>query len=241
MRGLSLRTIYKRIEATRGQIGTYHSRRAAAAIFASNLGIDVHRILRNYPEQIEELQKVGLSTPVIIESTRKIEKGSKPLTIEFDKKIVQTFGLPSNLEKQASMMSSIYPHFYAFENLLRHVIMSTLERKYGNNWWDMANISREIKDQVEKRRKEEGKNRWVGRRGAHSIFYTDFGDLGRIINTNYQDFKDIFPDLTWITSRINDIEESRNIIAHNNPLPEKEITRIKIYWKDLSDQLIQII
>ena len=127
--------------------------------------------------------------------------------------------------------------FYVFENLLRYVIMSVLEKKYGKDWWTTVTISRDIRDEFERRKKAEGRDRWVGKRGSHEIFYTDLGDLGLIINSNYGDFKDIFPNLTWIKSRVDDLEKSRNVLAHNNLLPNNEMKRIKIYLKDLQNQL----
>lgn len=235
MKGLSKRTIYNRIAETRKQIGTWHSKRAAAAYLASTLGIDVYKLLREHPEQLEELRKIG-ALPSIAQ-TRIIKEVRERPSITVDEKVIETFLLPSNLADQARKMSSIYPYFYVFENLLRHVIMSTLKKKYGENWWNIANISKEIRDQVKIRKKSEGKNRWVGKRGSHEIFYTDLGDLGLIINSNYDDFKDLFPNLTWIKSRVDDVEKSRNILAHNNPLPDNEMKRIRIYLKDLLNQL----
>lgn len=236
MKGLSQRTIYNRIAEVRKQIGTWHSRRAAAAYFASSsLDIDVYKLLRDYPEQLEELQIIGTPSGVIQTKVVKEIREAVPVTV--DEKIVETFLLPSNLTAHAKKMSNVYPFFYVFENLLRYVIMSTLKKKYGKNWWNVATISKDIRDEVERRKKAEGRDRWVGKRGSHKIFYTDLGDLGLIINSNYTDFKEIFPNLTWIKSRVDDLEKSRNILAHNNPLPSNEMKRIRIYLKDLQNQL----
>ena len=238
MKGLSKKTIYDRIAETRIQIGTWHSRRAAAAYYASTkLGIDVHRILREHPEQLEELQKIG--APSSVAPTKIIREIKDRPPIKVHEKIVETFLLPRNLAVQATKMANVYPYFYVFENLLRYAIISTLKKKYGKNWWNIANISRGIRDDVEKRKKAEGKDRWVGKRGSHGIFYTDLGDLGLIINSNYNDFGDLFPSLTWIKSRVDDIEKSRNILAHNNPLPLDEMKRIELYLKDLQKQLTE--
>ena len=236
MKGLSDRTIYNRITETRQQIGTWHSRRAAAAYFASSsLDIDVYRLLRDCPEQLEELNRIVTPSSVVQTKVVKEIRESVPITV--DEKIVDTFLLPSNLTAHAKKMSNVYPFFYVFENLLRYVIMSVLEKKYGKDWWTTVTISRDIRDEVERRKKAEGRDRWVGKRGSHEIFYTDLGDLGLSINSNYGDFKDIFPNLTWIKSRVDDLEKSRNVLAHNNLLPNNEMKRIKIYLKDLQNQL----
>lgn len=237
MKGVSKRTIYQKIAETRTQIGTWHSRRTAAAYFASTtLGIDVYRILRDNLEQLEELREIG--APSSITQTRVIKeiRESPPITV--DEKMIKTFLLPSNLAVQAKKMSSIYPYFYVFENLLRYVIISVLKKKHGKNWWNVSIINKDMRAQVEDRKKAEGKYRWVGKsRGSHEIFYTDLGDLGLIINSNYDDFKEFFPSLTWVKSRVDDVEKSRNILAHNNPLPNNEMKRIRIYLQDLLNQL----
>jgi len=237
MKELTERTIYNRIAETRSQLGTYYSKRVAAAYLASTMGVDVYKILREYPEQLEELQKIGVPPSITQMKVIKEVRENHPITV--DEKVVETFLLPSNLSVHAKKMSGIYPYFYVFENLLRHVIISTLEKNYGRDWWNIADISKEIKDEVKTRKKAEGKDRWVGKRGAHQIFYTDLGDLGRIINSNYNDFKDLFPSLIWIKSRVDDVEKSRNILAHNNLLPNNEMKRIRIYLQDLQNQLAE--
>jgi hypothetical protein len=69
-------------------------------------------------------------------------------------------------------------------------------------------------------------------RGANEIYYTDFGDLLLLIQGNWPDFEDLFPDQHWIANRLNDLEASRNIIAHSNQLDEREIDRVKMYLHD---------
>jgi len=221
----------------RTQIGTWHSRRATAAYFASGLGIDVHKILQNNPQQLEELQSIGTQVNVQpkIVGDKKGKKGKTKVVL--NDRLIDAYGLATNLVTQAEKMSRIYPYFYIFENLLRFIIVSTLEEKYGKKWWNLATIGKNIRDQVNQRKKSEGIDRWAGKRGTHNIFYTNFGNLGLIINSNYTLFQNIFPSLGWIKQRIDDIEKSRNIIAHNNPLPKKEIERIKMYLHDLQEIL----
>ena len=69
------------------------------------------------------------------------------------------------------------------------------------------------------------------------IFYTDIDDLKSIIAANWLDFKEIFPNFQWVVGKIEEIEMSRNIIAHNNPLEERDVTRLKL---NLEDWIMQI-
>jgi hypothetical protein len=134
-------------------------------------------------------------------------------------------------------MSKAYPDMYLFENLVRHAVMTVLEKKYSKDWWNVPNVvSNEIKRDVEKRKRQEKENRWHSKRGVHEIFYTNFSDLSRIVATNIKEFKKVFGDLQ-IEAEMKKLELSRNIIAHNNPLPPKETKRIEISLDDLRKQL----
>lgn len=211
----------------------------AANILAAEMGIDVHRILRSNISEIKELQKlIGAMPKSIIQENRKSKKTEKEQQILIEKRIIETFGLPKNLSNEAKRMADVYPKLYVLENLIRYVVKSILENKLGTKWWDESNIvSVDVKRKVKNRKKKEGKNRWHYRRGSHEIFYTDFGDLSSIIANNWKEFESLFPNLRWIQAKLEEVELSRNIIAHNNPLPKREIARIDMIFEDLKKQL----
>ena len=96
----------------------------------------------------------------------------------------------------------------------------------------VGKVSRSIQEKVEGRQNKEGKDRWHMKRGATHIYYTDFGDLKAIIQLNWPDFEDLFPDVNWVIMRFTELEASRNIVAHNNVLEKNEIDRIKMYLVD---------
>lgn len=156
---------------------------------------------------------------------------------EIHKKVVDAFSLSPNLVKEANKMADVYPDIYVLENLVRHVVKTVLENKYESDWWKNRNVvSGNIAGEVEKRMSFEGKNRWVAKRGTHEIFYTLFGELSRIIALNSREFRPIFANME-IEAELRKLEPLRNIIAHNNPLPPKEIKRIKTCLDDLREQL----
>jgi len=136
-------------------------------------------------------------------------------------------------------MAKVYPRFYVLENMSRYAIMETLEKEYGKDWWQIEGVvSRKIRDKVKRRMKEEKEKRWHGmKRGRHAIFYTDLGDLGNIILTNQEIFKKIFGRIDHFRTKLTEIEDMRNIIAHNNPLPLQEIRRLKFYSEELRRQV----
>ena len=64
------------------------------------------------------------------------------------------------------------------------------------------------------------------------IGYTMFNNLENIIISKWEDFSDLFPSQSWVSSRFTDLEMSRNIIMHTNVLPQIEIDRIESIARD---------
>ena len=188
------------------------------------------------PEELKELQD-WLSRK-FQQPTQIFKRSRKQVKIrEIRKKVIDAFSLPPNLVKEANDMADVYPDIYVLENLVRHVVKTVLENKYASDWWKNRNVvSGNIAGEVEKRMSFEGKNKWVAKRGTHEIFYTMFGELSRIIASNPKEFRPIFANME-IEAELRKLEPSRNIIAHNNPLPPKEIRRIKTCLDDLRKQL----
>jgi len=221
------------------EFGNAISIRMAANILASRMKINVYAILKDDEDELRELRELlrvaPLTTVAAPEREKRNEKGQ---VITIGRKIIDTFGLPPNLAKEATRMAEIYPMMFVLENLMRHVVMRVLTDAYGGNWWNQPNvISNDIKREVERRRTLEGANRWHHERGSHEIFYTNFGDLNLIISTNWSHFKRLFNKLSWIQAKLEEVELSRNIIAHNNPLPKREFDRIELCLGDLKRQL----
>jgi len=129
-----------------------------------------------------------------------------------------------------------YLAFFCIENAVRELINERLTDVHGPDWWD-TKTSSALRKKVEDRRAKEGANRWHIARGEHPIYYTDFGDLKSLLQQNWPDFEDLFPDLNWIASRIGELELSRNVIAHSNTLDERELARIRLYMQDWIKQV----
>jgi hypothetical protein len=220
------------------EFGNAISIRMAANIHASRMKINVHRILKDDEGELRELRELVRATPQTTMTPAKEKKPDKEQTISIGKKIIDTFGLPPNLANEADRMSEIYPMMFILENLMRYVVTSVLTDAYNSDWWNEPNVvSNDIKKEVEKRKAQEGVNRWHYERGSHEIFYTNFGDLSSIISTNWSHFKPLFNKLGWIQAKLEEVELSRNIIAHNNVLPKREFDRIELCLGDLKRQL----
>ena len=228
-------TIYHRIEAFQKKHKILSTRLAQSAY-----AYEVMRI---------PVQKLGLGEKGTTELQAWLDKKTQLPTQDFKKEVEKTkiprirrkvadeFGLPPNLLDDAKSMANIYPDLYVLENLVRYVVMSVLENKHDSDWWNNREVvSGKIAEKVEERKHFERENRWVAKRGTHEIFYTDLRDLRKIIATNSKDFKKIFANLE-IEAELRKLEPSRNIIAHNNPLPPKEFDRIRLCCDDLDKQL----
>jgi hypothetical protein len=139
--------------------------------------------------------------------------------------------LPTSIAKDAVRMAELYPKLYVLENSLRYVIGRVLAANHGKEWWSTRAPS-DVGKKVQDRRDKEKKAPWHGKRGGHEIFYSDFGDLKKIISNNWSDFSGIFPDQPWITGRLEELEPARNTLAHHNPVPEHEQKRLEVYVED---------
>lgn len=129
-----------------------------------------------------------------------------------------------------------YLAFFMFENAARELIVERLTERHGPDWWDQC-ATAAVKKNVAGRQEKEGKNRWHMQRGASEIYYTDFGDLSSLIQNRWEDFEDLLPSLDWVVSRFKELEASRNIVAHNNLLDDREVDRLKM---NLADWTMQV-
>lgn len=138
---------------------------------------------------------------------------------------------PSRLLNAAGRMASVFVLFFCIENSARELITQRLAERYGSSWWDQK-VPQRIREVVEKLRASESVHRYHTARSSEMIGYTMFGQLEQIIVSNWDDFKDIFNQQSWISSRFSDLEKSRNIIMHTGVLAEYEIERVEMIVRD---------
>jgi hypothetical protein len=131
----------------------------------------------------------------------------------------------------AQKMSSVYIAITAFENSARKFIQDRLLEKAGADWWT-DNIPKSVKDQAEKRKKDEEQIRWHGSRGSSLIFYAQMGDLVSIMQNNLPFFEDYIPSVEWARQIFNSLERSRNVIMHSGELSMNDIERVAMNIRD---------
>jgi len=81
-----------------------------------------------------------------------------------------------DIRRAAMKALPAYLAFFCLENAVRELVTDRLAEAFGAEWWDHE-ATAALRKKVEERQAKEGRNRWHVARGAHPIFYTDFGDL----------------------------------------------------------------
>lgn len=138
----------------------------------------------------------------------------------------------AQLRAEAERMAANYTIFYSLENSIRTLIDEVLTEKTGENWWDRAGVVPEpVKKNAEENRKREQKTGFTPR--SDSILnYTNFGELGEIIKSNWDFFDDILRDKIAVGRIFAALNTLRAPIAHCSPLAEDEELRLHLSMRD---------
>jgi len=140
--------------------------------------------------------------------------------------------VPAAVRGASLEMQRAYRLLFVFENLVRQFIDQRFtEEDKRPDWWD-GRATAAMKKKAEDRKREEEKNSWHAGRSHQPLFYVDFGDLALLIINHWNLFKDYFPTQAWVSSRIQETERSRNVIAHTNRLPQEELDRLERHLRD---------
>lgn len=138
--------------------------------------------------------------------------------------------LPAAIRAEAAWMSKHYEVFYVLENSIRELVVSKMEDKYGDTWWD--HVSPAVKENVEKNRTRE-REAGVTMRSADHIDYTTFGELSQIIQDNWDDvFSDTFNNKKAAAKVLSGLNMLRGPIAHCSPLAADEVKRLDLSIRD---------
>jgi len=227
-----LSQILKNIKQELGPMSTED----ATYVKAHQEGFDLTKYLENkIVDRIRDLlKKTSINSKPSYSKTKGKFRSTKHVFIKLQEesslKILDAL-LSTTLAKDAQKMAIVYPKYYILENSIRVVIKRILENIYATNWW-ITKVQKDVRDNVKDRMDRESKQPWHGKRGQHEIFYSNFGDLKRIIINNWNDFKDLFPSQAWIAQKLDELEHPRNVMAHHNPVSKIDEKRIDLYLHD---------
>lgn len=144
--------------------------------------------------------------------------------------------LPEDIRTKGYQMAEAYTYLYSVENSLRLFIEKVAKEKYGDSCFSQLTIPRNLQRTIAERQKNDDANKWLSVRGTE-LFYLDFKDLGAVIDNNWDIFKDYFPSQSFILSKLNDMAECRNKIAHNSYVDDIERNLMKTYYNVILRQI----
>jgi hypothetical protein len=147
------------------------------------------------------------------------------------------FPFPIDILEKGQQMTEVYAYLYAVENYLRLFIESVAMTAYGQSYMQSLNIPRGVKTGIANRKAQEAKNQWIVIRGNSDLFYLDFKDLSDVITNNWDLFRTYFPDQSWISTKIDELANCRNLVAHNSFLGDHERDVIRVNFRSIARQL----
>ncbi|MDA8088839.1 MAG: Swt1 family HEPN domain-containing protein [Nitrospiraceae bacterium] len=164
--------------------------------------------------------------------TKNLEQMIKP-TASFPSLI----GLPEDILRKGRDMSEVYLYLYCVENSLRIFIETIGKLRHGSKYIEKLTIPAQVKKSIQVRKGQEAKNQWLRVRGESDIFYLDFKELGAVITNNWDVFSFYFPDQAWISTKIEELGNCRNLIAHNSYVGDHEKDVIRVYYTSIVKQI----
>lgn len=137
---------------------------------------------------------------------------------------------PVNMRNNALEMARLYAVLFSFENHVREFIRETLSENEGVDWVDK--LPPKIKQHAEGRQATALKDSWLEGEKTDLLGFLDFGHLSQLIVTKWVHFESIIPSQHWLKQRMDELEKSRNFIAHNRMLLPSEFQRMYMYIAD---------
>lgn len=135
------------------------------------------------------------------------------------------------LRAEAKRMSKHYELFYCLEKSIRELITDVFEASGNDNWWEEL-VPEVVQTNVKKAIKRE-KELAVTLRSTDNIDYTNFGELGEIIKSNWNLFGGVaFTEIKAVERVMTNLNSLRNPIAHCSPLAEDEVVRLNLSLRD---------
>ena len=138
----------------------------------------------------------------------------------------------AHAKEAKAMAERVYPTMYLFENSVRDLIERVLYAKHGTDWWNVA-VSSKVRETATKFKNDEKKDTWHGKRGRRDLDYLLLTQLWVIIRDRWKDFEPLFPQgQAWVQALIeSDMNVSRRVIAHMNPLEEDDIKGLEASFR----------
>lgn len=162
-----------------------------------------------------------------------LEKNTNSIASKILKEI-----LPDDIKTKGYHMAEAYTYLYSVENSLRLFIEKTCKEIYGETYFTQITVPRALQNTIKSRQENAENKKWLSIRG-NELFYLDFKDLGNLIDSNWDLFKNYFPNRDFIIPKLNEMSDCRNLIAHNSYIGETERNLIKTYYNVILKQITE--
>ena len=170
------------------------------------------------------------------EETNSLLEDIEQISIQISNKNMRS--LPEDIMIKGKEMAEVYIYLYFIENSLRHFIEETAIKTYGEEWEKELKLNKNIRKNLGIKAENQRRNRWLNFHHSSFLYDIDFPDLGSIIQLNWNElFIAHFPDMNWITTKINELGDCRNLVAHNGYVDEHAQEMIKLYYHSILIQL----
>lgn len=137
---------------------------------------------------------------------------------------------PVAIRNNALEMARLYSVLFSFENHVRNFIRETLSESEGAAW--VNKLPPKILQHAEKRQQAAIDDSWLEGEKSDLLGFLDFGHLAQLIVNKWEFFESIIPSQHWLKQRMDELEKSRNFIAHNRMLLPSEFQRMYMYIAD---------
>lgn len=163
-----------------------------------------------------------------IQNEYEIDLGKTLIKKDAFKDIRLNFGL--DIYTDSERMARYYAVFYCIERHTRKIVYDTLEDAFGFDWWKQC-VQTDIQGKVTDRIKTDIES-GIAMRSTEPIDYTTFGELGQIIDKNWDHFTDKFVNRKATKKVFTNLNLMRGPIAHNSTFVESEAERFNITIED---------
>jgi hypothetical protein len=137
---------------------------------------------------------------------------------------------PVMLRNHALEMARLYAVLYSFENHVREFIRETLSENEGADW--IEKLPSKLLQHAQSRQETAMKDSWLEGGKTDLLGFLDFGHLAQIVVAKWEHFEALIPSQHWLKQRMDELEKSRNFIAHNRTLLPSEFHRMYMYIAD---------
>jgi len=166
-----------------------------------------------------------------IEKTYGISLGHKPVSSSAIEEIYYP-QFDADIRNNAVQMSDHYKVFYCLEKSIRDLVAKTFaDFIKSEDWWESERIEPAIKDEVKKRIETEV-DMGMTRRSMDELDYTTFGELSKIITSNWDIFGGLFSSRKAVGKVMTSLNSLRGPIAHCSILAEDEVIRLQLAVRD---------